>query len=195
MEKRKFFKEALEKYYKTSFIKRKDRVEPDFGDKVNNCIIPFLKNKDTEVSDFNNLEPIGPIKPKTPTNSIIVLPSGCYTKMLESDDLELYKKCLSQFSELNEEQVELIKRCVRGGRIGSCYSNPTVDFETTGGYTYTDCCGNIITAVTDRSGLIQINSCVTNGTIVSYDDGRTKGAIIKSVDYGNKSCLCDNEIK
>jgi hypothetical protein len=110
-EKKNFFREALERYYKPSFIKRKDRVEPDFGDKVNNCIIPFLKNKDTEVSDLNNFEPI---KPKTPTKSVIVLPSGCYTRMLESDDLDLYKKCLSQFSELSEEQIIEINKCVRG---------------------------------------------------------------------------------
>jgi len=180
VEKKKFFREALEKYYKTSFIKRKDSVGPNFGDKVNDCIISVLKNKDGEA--------VTPIDFKS-TSSVIVLPSGCYVKMLESDDLELYSKCLSQFGSLPIQQIELIKRCVR---IKSCYLSPTVDFETTGGYTYTDCCGNIITAVTDRSGLIQINSCVTNGTIVSYDDGRTKGAIIKSVDYGNKSCLCDN---
>jgi hypothetical protein len=191
-EKKKFFREALERYYKTSFIKRKDRVEPDFGDKVNNCIIPFLKNKDAEVSDLNNFEPI---KPKTPTKSVIVLPSGCYTRMLESDDLELYKKCLSQFSELTEQQIIEINRCIRGGKIRSCYLNPIIEFETTGGFRYVDCCGQTITAVTDKSGSVEINTCVTNGTIESYSDGMTDGAKIKGVDYGNKSCLCDKEVK
>ena len=192
VEKRKFFKEALEKYYKTSFIKRKDRVEPDFGDKVNNCITSVLHNANTEVSDHTNLEPI---KPNSPTNSVIILPSGCYVKMLESDDLELYSKCLSQFGDLPIQQIELIKRCVRGGRIRSCYLSPTVEFETTGGFRYVDCCGQTITAVTDKSGFVEINDCVTNGTIESYNDGRTRGAIIKSVDYGNKSCLCDKDVK
>jgi hypothetical protein len=198
-EKRKFFREALEKYYKTSFKKRKDTVEPNFVDKVNDCIISVLKNIDGEVEQPIDLEstgliePIKPIKPNDPTNSVIVLPNGCYTKMLESDDLELYSKCLSQFGELPIQQIELIKRCVRGEKFESCYLNPTVDFETIGEYRYTDCCGSMIIEFTDKTGLTQINSCVTKNTIETYDKGG-KGAIIKSVDYGNGSCLCDKKV-
>jgi hypothetical protein len=58
-----------------------------------------------------------------------------------------------------------------------------------------DCCGQTITSVTDNSGSVVINNCISNGTIESYDDGKTRGAIIKSVDYGNKSCLCDKDVK
>ena len=188
-EKKNFFREALQKYYKPSFTRKKEATEPNFGDKVNDCIISVLKGGDAEFTVLRGLKPVKPNK------EIIVLPTGCYTKMLESDDLNIYTKCLSQFGDLPIQQIELIKRCVRGGRIRSCYLNPTVEFETTGGFRYVDCCGQTITAVTDKSGSVEINDCVTNGTIESYNDGRTDGAKIKGVDYGNKYCLCDKEVK
>jgi len=184
-EKKNFFREALQKYYKPSFTRKKEATEPNFGDKVNDCIISVLKGGDAEFPVPRGLKPVQPNK------EIIVLPTGCYTKMLESDDLSIYTKCLLQFGDLSKQQIELIKRCVRGGRIRSCDLSPSVEFESAGGYRYTDCCGQVINDVTDKTGFVEINACITRDTIESYSDGKTRGAKIKSIKYSDKPCLCE----
>lgn len=180
-----FFREALEKYYKPSFTRKKDAIEPDFGDKVNTCILSVIKKGDSEFAVPRGINQLKPSK------EIIVLPSGCYTKMLESDDLELYKKCLSQFSGLTEQQILEIKTCVRPNTPKTCNLSPDVDFGTIGGYRYTNCCGQVINGVTDKTGPVQINDCVTKDTIEPYDDGKTKGADIKRIRYSDKPCFCE----
>lgn len=184
-EKRNFFREALQKYYKPSFIRKKETTEPNFGDKVNNCIISVLKSGDVGFIDAGEVRPIQPGKK---SKELIILPTGCYTKMLESDDLNIYTKCLSQFGDLSRDQISRIKNCVRPI---SCDLSPSVEFESAGGYRYTDCCGQVINDVTAKTGFVEINACVTRDTIETYSDGKTRGAKIRSIKYSDKPCPCE----
>ena len=43
-EKKNFFREALQKYYKPSFTRKKEATEPNFGDKVKDFLEEVIKN-------------------------------------------------------------------------------------------------------------------------------------------------------
>lgn len=181
---KKVFKDFLNKYYKESLVKKKYKGQKDFGSKVNDCILRFVNNN-LDVVDFD-----GSLNEKKPENKIIVLPSGCYSNMLESDDVKLYKKCLSQFKGVTDEIIYNIIGCVRDGNK-TCISSAKIIIIKSGDIQYTNCCGSL-----DNLGLSEgenvINNCLVIGS-VKPSDKKGNPAEIGSVEYSGRKCICDSK--
>jgi hypothetical protein len=185
---KKIFREFLNTFYKNSITKDKDKKKDDFVSKVNNCILRFV-NDNLNVVDFDasiiEIEPI-----KKPQNKIIILPSGCYSKMIESDDVELYGKCLSQFKGINDEIISNIIGCVRGGKM-TCTTSAIVRITKSGNIQYTNCCGSL-DSLELSEGENAINNCLVIGSI-KPSDKKGNPAEIGSIDYSGGKCICDNK--
>lgn len=92
----KYFKKILETYYKDSFTDPTGSQGKNFVSKINGCISTTLNLSSSE---------------------LIVLPQGCYSKMIDSEDIEFYSKCLKQFGEIDDANLELISKCVSSNPI------------------------------------------------------------------------------
>jgi hypothetical protein len=186
---KKVFKDFLNKYYKESLVRKKDKNQKDFGSKVNDCVLSFVNNNLDVVDSKTSLIEIGPIK--KPQNKTIVLPSGCYSNMLESDDVNLYKKCLSQFKDINDVIVNQIQNCIKGQNI-TCVKGVGFTIEKDGDMTYIDCCGQSI-ANFYNEGKYFLDICIKSESLVPYDK-KGRPATISKIEYGKEKCICD-EIK
>jgi hypothetical protein len=185
---KKVFKDFLNKYYKESLVRKKDKNQKDFGSKVNDCVLSFVNNNLDVVDSKTSLIEIGPIK--KPQNKTIVLPSGCYSNMLESDDVNLYKKCLSQFKDINDETVFKIIDCVRGDNK-TCTSSAIIKITKSGDIQYTNCCGSLDNLELSE-GENTINNCLVIDSI-EPSDKKGNPAEIGSVDYSGRKCICNSK--
>lgn len=161
------FKQFLENYYSDTFTDPTGKEGKNSIFKINNCI-------------KNNL----PLQ----QNQIITLPSGCYSKMLTSDSLDVYSTCLQQFTP-TQEQLELIRNCVKGGTpVATCFNGAILQISEGGDVEYTDCCG-LTSIVFLEIGQQTINNCIQNGSVKSYTK-KERPATIDSIDYSKEKCDC-----
>ena len=121
---KKVFKDFLNKYYKESLVKKKDKGQKDFGSKVNDCIVQvYNRNSDKQI-----------------TSKDVILPSGCYSMMLETEDENVFTKCLSVLPNINDVIVNQIQNCIKNQNV-TCVNSVNFEIENSGDLTYTDCCG------------------------------------------------------
>jgi hypothetical protein len=185
---KKVFKDFLNKYYKESLVRKKDKNQKDFGSKVNDCVLRFVNNNLNVVNFEQPLNEEEPINKQQ--NKIITLPSGCYSNMLESDDVNLYKKCLSQFKDINDETVFKIIDCVRGDNK-TCTSSAIIKITKSGDIQYTNCCGSLDNLIVSE-GENTINNCLVIDSI-EPSDKKGNPAEIGSVDYSGRKCICNSK--
>jgi hypothetical protein len=161
------FKQFLENYYSDTFTDPTGKEGKNSVFKVNNCIMDNIP---------------------MPANQIITLPSGCYSKMLTSDSLDVYGTCLQQFTP-TQEQLELIRNCVKGGTpVATCSFTVSLEISVGGEVEYVDCCGERYVITLD-AGYQIIGGCVQNGSVKSYEKGGNP-ATIDSIDYSKEKCDC-----
>jgi hypothetical protein len=185
---KKVFKDFLNKYYKESLVRKKDKNQKDFGSKVNDCVLRFVNNNLNVVNFEQPLNEEEPINKQQ--NKIITLPSGCYSKMLESEDVELYRECLSQFTNVTDEIISNIIGCVRGDNK-TCTSSAIIKITKSGDIQYTNCCGSLDNLELSE-GENTINNCLVIDSI-EPSDKKGNPAEIGSVDYSGRKCICNSK--
>jgi hypothetical protein len=160
------FKQFLENYYSDTFTDPTGKEGKNSVFKVNNCIMDNIP---------------------MPANQIITLPSGCYSKMLTSDSLDVYSTCLQQFTP-TQEQIQNVFNCVNGITPVLCYSSATLGISGGGDVQYIDCCGTTKTLTFDI-GTHSISDCIQDGSVIPFNKFGTP-ATIDSVIYDVRKCLC-----
>jgi hypothetical protein len=163
------FKQFLENYYSDTFTDPTGKEGKNSVFKVNNCIMDNIQ---------------------MPANQIITLPSGCYSKMLTSDSLDVYSTCLQQFS-LNEEQILNIQKCVKQSPVVGCVNGVNFEITKEGDVEYTNCCG-LNTVLTLGVGQQTINDCLQIDSLKSYSKNESP-ATITLIEYVRLKCLCEKQ--
>jgi len=172
---KKVFKDFLNKYYKESLVKKKDKGQKDFGSKVNDCVVSiYNKYSDKQI-----------------TSKDVILPSGCYSMMLETEDKNVFTKCLSVLPNINDVIVNQIQNCIKGQNI-TCVKGVGFTIEKDGDMVYIDCCGQSI-ANFYNEGKYFLDICIKSESLVPYDK-KGRPATISKIEYGKEKCICD-EIK
>jgi len=162
------FKQFLENFYLDTFEDPTGKKGSNSIFKVNNCIMDNIQMEQ---------------------NQIIILPSGCYSKMLVSDSFEDYNTCLQQFLP-NEEQISNIQKCVKEKPPVNCYNGVILEISKEGYVEYTDCCGTkVVTAL--GNGQQTIGDCI-QGDTVKPDLKNGDPATIISINYSMLGCSCKN---
>jgi hypothetical protein len=161
------FKQFLENYYSDTFTDPTGKEGKNSVFKVNNCI---MRNTQME------------------QNQIITLPSGCYSKMLTSDSLDVYSTCLQQFS-LNEEQISNIQKCVKQAPVVACSGSVSFEITKEGDVEYTNCCG-FNSVLTLGVGQQTINDCLEIDSLKGYSKNESP-ATITLIKYSMLRCRCE----
>ena len=171
---KKVFKDFLNKYYKESLVKKKDKGQKDFGSKVNDCIVQvYNKYSDKQI-----------------TSKDVILPSGCYSMMLETEDKNVFTKCLSVLPNINDVIVNNIQNCIKS-QNATCVNGVKFEVENSGDLTYTNCCNrNTITSY--EIGKYSLEFCIKENSLLPYDKNRNPASII-NVEYGKETCICDSK--
>ena len=111
--------------------------------------------------------------------------------MLETEDKNVFTKCLSVLPNINDVIINQIQNCIKG-QIVTCVKGVGFTIEKAGDLTYTDCCGQSIANFYDE-GKYFLDICVKSESLVSYDK-KGRPATISKIEYGKENCIC-NEIK
>ena len=160
------FKQFLENYYSDTFTDPTGKDGKNSIFKVNNCI---MRNIPME------------------QNQIIILPSGCYSKMLVNDKIEDYYTCLQQFSP-TEQQIVSIQSCLKEAPIVSCTTGVSFEITQEGDVEYTNCCG-FNSVLTLGVGQQTINDCLQINSLKSYSKNGSP-ATITLIEYSGLRCRC-----
>ena len=115
---KKVFKDFLNKYYKESLVKKKDKGQKDFGSKVNDCVVStYNKYSDKQI-----------------TSKDVILPSGCYSMMLETEDKNVFTKCLSVLPNINDMNPNMPMRpCPKiSPNVCGNYTEPLYQYDVCG---------------------------------------------------------------
>lgn len=170
---KKVFKDFLNKYYKESLVRKKDVREKDFVSKVNDCVVNvYNKYSDKQI-----------------TSRDVILPTGCYSMMLETEDQNVFTKCLSILPNMNDLIVGNIKNCIKG-QIVTCVKGVGFTIEKAGDLMYTDCCGQSI-ANFYNEGDYFLDICIKSDSLLPYDK-KGRPATISKIEYSKVICICEN---
>jgi hypothetical protein len=171
---KKVFKDFLNKYYKESLVRKKDKNQKDFGSKVNDCIVQvYNKHSDKQIISKD-----------------VILPSGCYSMMLETEDENVFTKCLSVLPNVNDIIVSQIKTCIKDQNF-TCVNGVSFTIEKAGDITYTDCCGQTNTNFYNENKYF-LDICIKSDSLLPYDK-KGRPASIVNIEYGNQKCICNSK--
>jgi hypothetical protein len=164
-----YFKTFLENSYQDTFTDPTGKQGKNEITKINGCV-------------KNNVQ--------LEQNTLVILSNNCYSKMSQSENLQLYSECLQQYG-VNAEQTESIRNCVRGVQPLICTFDCTIDVVSGGEVEYTSCCGNnVVQLVTLMEK--EIRNCLVVGSVKPYEKN-SNPAVINGVGYGDKKCDCTNQ--